>query len=78
MIYSVLHIVTIVFSVSLTAFGQNTRLNTNNAIGWYNYFGTFKLSDNYLEKSRYLAAQTAKMCFSTTRGLSSTPISIWI
>ena len=24
--------------------GQNTRLNTSNTIGWYNYFGTFKLS----------------------------------
>ena len=25
--------------------GQNNRLNTNNNIGWYNYFGTFKVSD---------------------------------
>ena len=24
---------------------QNNRLNTNNNIGWYNYFGTFKVSD---------------------------------
>ena len=24
--------------------GQNNRLNTSNTIGWYNYFGTFKLS----------------------------------
>jgi hypothetical protein len=24
---------------------QNNRLNTNNNIGWYNYFGTFKLSN---------------------------------
>jgi len=25
--------------------GQNNRLNTSNNIGWYNYFGTFKLSE---------------------------------
>ena len=25
-------------------FGQNNRLNTNNNIGWFNYFGTFKIS----------------------------------
>jgi hypothetical protein len=24
--------------------GQNTRVNTSNTIGWYNYFGTFKIS----------------------------------
>ena len=27
------------------SFGQNNRLNTNNNIGWYNYFGTFKVSN---------------------------------
>jgi hypothetical protein len=26
-------------------FGQNNRLNTANQIGWYTYFGTFKLSN---------------------------------
>ncbi len=26
-------------------FGQNNRLNTSNQIGWYTYFGTFKLSN---------------------------------
>jgi hypothetical protein len=26
------------------SFGQNNRLNTSNQIGWYSYFGTFKLS----------------------------------
>ncbi len=26
-------------------FGQNNRINTSNNIGWYNYFGTFKVSD---------------------------------
>ena len=25
-------------------FGQNNRINTYNSIGWYNYFGAFKLS----------------------------------
>ena len=29
------------------AFGQNNRLNTNNNIGWYNYFGTFKVSEKF-------------------------------
>jgi len=27
------------------AFAQNNRLTTSNTIGWYNYFGTFKLSE---------------------------------
>ncbi len=26
-------------------FGQNNRLNSHEKIGWYNYFGTFKLTD---------------------------------
>ncbi len=26
---------------------QNTRINDRNTIGWYNYFGTFKLSDKF-------------------------------
>ncbi len=29
------------------ALGQNNRLNTNNNIGWYNYFGTFKVTEKY-------------------------------
>lgn len=29
------------------ALAQNTRLNHNNTIGWYNYFGTFKLSNKF-------------------------------
>lgn len=28
-------------------FGQNNRLNTSNNIGWYNYFGTFKVSEKF-------------------------------
>jgi hypothetical protein len=27
------------------SFGQNNRLNTSNQIGWYTYFGTFKLTN---------------------------------
>ena len=33
--------------VSSKLLAQNTRLNTNNNIGWYNYFGTFKLSNKF-------------------------------
>jgi hypothetical protein len=29
------------------ALGQNNRLNTNNNIGWYNYFGTFKVAEKF-------------------------------
>jgi opacity protein-like surface antigen len=29
------------------AIGQNNRLNTNNNIGWYNYFGTFKVTEKF-------------------------------
>jgi hypothetical protein len=28
-------------------FSQNNRLNTNGTIGWYNYFGTFKLNEKF-------------------------------
>ena len=40
---------TIVLLMFLTSklLAQNTRLNTNNSIGWYNYFGTFKLSNKF-------------------------------
>lgn len=31
----------------LNTFGQNNRLNTSNNIGWYNYFGTFKVSKKF-------------------------------
>jgi len=27
--------------------GQNNRINTKNNIGWYNYFGTFKISEKF-------------------------------
>ena len=32
---------------SQISFAQNSRLNTNNNIGWYNYFGTFKVSQKF-------------------------------
>ena len=35
----------ILFLIFQPSFGQNNRLNTNNNIGWYNYFGTFKVSN---------------------------------
>lgn len=28
-------------------FSQNIRLNTNGTIGWYNYFGAFKLNEKF-------------------------------
>lgn len=30
-----------------SAIGQNNRINTSNNIGWFNYFGTFKLSSKF-------------------------------
>lgn len=27
--------------------GQNNRINNNNSIGWYNFFGTFKISEKF-------------------------------
>ncbi len=35
------------FFFSRISFAQNNRLNTNNDIGWYNYFGTFKVSEKF-------------------------------
>ena len=35
------------FLFSQILFAQNNRLNHSNAIGWYNYFGTFKLSNKF-------------------------------
>ncbi len=37
--------ITFIFIFSQILFAQNNRLNHSNAIGWYNYFGTFKLSN---------------------------------
>lgn len=27
--------------------GQNNRITTNNSIGWYNFFGTFNISEKF-------------------------------
>ena len=42
---SLLFIVSILFFSSITA--QNTRIRNTNSIGWYNYFGTFKVSEKF-------------------------------
>ena len=41
----ILAIVLFFFLSPLPSFAQNNRLNTSNQIGWYAYFGTFKLSN---------------------------------
>lgn len=46
----------ILFSITLglsSAFAQNNRLNTHGNIGWYNYFGTFKLSNKFGVHTEY-------------------------
>lgn len=43
----------LISSISIPAFSQNTRINNYNAIGWYNYFGTFKLSEKFGIHSEY-------------------------
>ncbi len=43
---SALFMVLVIGLGSYPANGQNTRLNDYNSIGWYNYFGTFKLNKN--------------------------------
>jgi hypothetical protein len=45
--------VVVLFIFSQSTFGQNNRLNTNETIGWYNYFGTFKLTDKVGIHSEY-------------------------
>jgi Protein of unknown function (DUF2490) len=41
--------VCVVFVMSFlnNGFSQNTRISDSNSIGWYNYFGTFKLSNKF-------------------------------
>jgi hypothetical protein len=45
-------LIIIVFSIN-SSYAQNTRVNEKNNIGWYNYFGTFKLNDKYSIHSEY-------------------------
>lgn len=40
------------FSITIS-FAQNTRLNDENSIGWYNYFGNFKLNNKWGVASEY-------------------------
>lgn len=46
-----------VFIIHLFTFwhasGQNNRINTNENIGWYNYFGTFKLNEKFSLHTEY-------------------------
>ena len=37
----------VLFGCINNTFGQNNRINTSNSIGWYNYFGTFKVSNKF-------------------------------
>lgn len=42
------YFIAIVLLISFqNSYGQNNRLNTSNDIGWYNYFGTIKLSGKF-------------------------------
>lgn len=36
-----------ILSLSYTVHAQNTRISDHNSIGWYNYFGTFKLNNKF-------------------------------
>ena len=40
------------------SYAQNTRINERNDIGWYNYFGTFKLNDKYSIHTEYQLRRT--------------------
>ncbi len=40
------------------SYAQNTRINERNDIGWYNYFGTFKLNDKYSIHKEYQLRRT--------------------
>jgi opacity protein-like surface antigen len=40
-------LLTILFYCQLNLIAQNTRLRDDNQIGWYNYFGTFKLNEKF-------------------------------
>lgn len=43
----------VVILASTISFAQNTRLNDENTIGWYNYFGNFKLNNKWGIASEY-------------------------
>jgi opacity protein-like surface antigen len=43
----------LVVAISQLSFAQNSRLHHHNTIGWYNYFGTFKLSEKWGVHTEY-------------------------
>lgn len=47
MIKNLLIILVLTCCISTNVSGQNNRINTHENIGWYNYFGTFKLSNHF-------------------------------
>lgn len=46
-------IAVILVTLSINMFGQNNRINTPNTIGWYNYFGTFRLNNRFSLHTEY-------------------------
>lgn len=50
--------VVLFFLYCTTLFSQNSRSNEANQIGWYNYFGTFKLNDKFSIHSEYQLRRT--------------------
>jgi opacity protein-like surface antigen len=40
------------------AMAQNTRINDQNQIGWYNYFGTFKIAEKFSFHTEFQARRT--------------------
>ena len=51
-------LVVILSSVAQLSLAQNTRLNDYNTIGWYNYFGTFKVSQKFGIHTEYQFRRT--------------------
>lgn len=47
MMKNLLAIIVLICFISHNISGQNNRINTHENIGWYNYFGTFKLSGKF-------------------------------
>ena len=44
---SILYFLGIIILVANSSNAQNTRLKNSNSIGWYNYFGTYRLSEKF-------------------------------
>jgi len=44
---------TLLLFIINSIYSQNSRVNERNTIGWYNYFGTFKVNDNFSIHSEY-------------------------